>query len=135
MLINKKNHINIKYSLLNKTLHSVRNILHKTVKKTYQVLSNDYNFFRPWKWNKIFRNHLPCPRRYWKWFSEINDSTPLIKGVGSLYFSYEIIFFCGFSFFLLKIEEYVSIIFSPAKTFLFLLSILMRETIENNKNP
>ena len=60
--INKKNHINIKCSLLNKTLHSIRNILHKTVKKTYQVLSNDYNFFRPWKWNTILRNHLPCPR-------------------------------------------------------------------------
>ena len=68
--INKKSHINIKCLLLNKTLHSVRNILHKT----YQILSNDYNFFRSWKSNTIFRNHLPCHRilkmiRRNKWFN------------------------------------------------------------------
>ena len=33
----------------------VRNILHIIVKKTYQILSNDYNFYRPWKWNTIFQ--------------------------------------------------------------------------------
>ena len=41
--INKKNHINIKCSLLKKMLYSVRTVLHKTVKKTYQILTNDYN--------------------------------------------------------------------------------------------
>ena len=46
--INKKNRIDIKCSLLKKTLHSeVGNILHKNVKKAFQILSNDYNFFRP----------------------------------------------------------------------------------------
>ena len=72
--INKKNYINIKRSLLNKTLE-VRNILHKTVKKVSKfypmtIISSDHE-------NEIqfFRNHI---LGYWHWFAEINDSTPCL---------------------------------------------------------
>ena len=40
----------LRLPLLNKTLHFVFwfcYIIHKTVKKNYQIISNDYNFFRP----------------------------------------------------------------------------------------
>ena len=81
--INKKNHIYIKCSLLNKTLHSVKSEIFsiKLWKKTYQILCNEYNFFRPWKWNTIFRNDLPCPRilkmiRQNKWFNRPVNGRP-----------------------------------------------------------
>ena len=62
--INKKNHIHIKYSLLNKTLHSVKSgifsiQLWRKLTKFYPmtIISSDHE-------NEIqfFRYHIPCPR-------------------------------------------------------------------------
>ena len=79
--VNKKNQINIKCSLLNKTLHFVKTEkfsikLWIKLTKFYQmtIISSGHK-------NEIqfFRNHLPCVHGYWKWFAEINDSTPLLR--------------------------------------------------------
>ena len=64
MSINKKNHIDIKCSLLKKTLHSVKSEifsikLWRKLTKFYPmtIISSDHE-------NEIqfFRNHIPCPR-------------------------------------------------------------------------
>ena len=61
--INKKNHINIKCSLLNKKLHFVKTEIfsNKIVRKPTKlypmtIISSDHR-----KEMQFFRNHLPCP--------------------------------------------------------------------------
>ena len=79
--INKKNHIYIKCSLLNKTLHSVKSEifsiqLWRKLTKFYPmtIISSDQD-----NGIKFFRNYLPCPRmlkmiRRNKWFNPSGES-------------------------------------------------------------
>ena len=62
--INKKNHINIKCLLLNKTLHSVKWEIFSI--KLWRKLTKFYPMAIISSYHKseipIFRNHIPCPR-------------------------------------------------------------------------
>ena len=60
--INKKNHIYIKFSLLNKTLHSVKSEIFSIKLWRKPIISNDYNFSDHENEIQFFRNHLLCPR-------------------------------------------------------------------------
>ena len=77
MSINKKNHINIKCSLLNKTMHSVKSEIF-SIKKLWRKLTKFYPMTIISSYHKseiqFFRNHIPCPKimkliRRNKWFN------------------------------------------------------------------
>ena len=80
--INKKNHIYIKCSFLNKTLHSVKSKIFSI--KLWRKLTKFYPMTTISSYHEseiqFFGNHLPC-LGYWNWFAEINDSTPPVNDV------------------------------------------------------
>ena len=78
----KKNHIYIKCSLLIKHCILLRQkysiFIQLWRKRTKLFISNDYSFFRAKKFSTIFQKSFTMSNvhGYWKWFAEINDSTP-----------------------------------------------------------
>ena len=76
--INKKNHINIKCSLLDKTLHYVKTEIFSI--KLWRNLPNYIQwlyFLQTIKMKYNFSDIIYHVHGYWKWFAEINDSAPL----------------------------------------------------------